>query len=354
MAKDSGRQPHHTKALNLALQGGGAHGAFTWGVLDRLFQDGRIWVEAISGTSAGAMNAVVAAQGMYDGGGAGARAELERFWRAVSEAGRASPLQRTWLDRARGNWSLDHSPGYIALDLLNRLASPYDTNPFQLNPLRDLVERLVDFRKVQDCTDMPIYISATNVETGAARVFSRGEITLDVVMASACLPFMFQAVEIDGTPYWDGGYMGNPVLFPLIDESPCSDIAIIQINPVVRPGTPRTAREILNRVNEITFNSSLLRDLWTIDLIHRLIHEGRLDGQRFREMRIHIIEGREELAPLGASSKMNTEWEFLTLLRDIGRRAAERWIERHFDAIGERTTVDLGTMFHGHCPKSYR
>ncbi len=354
MAKDSGRQPHHTKALNLALQGGGAHGAFTWGVLDRIFEDGRIWIDAISGTSAGAMNAVVAAQGMYDGGGAGAREALEGFWRAVSDAGRGSPLQRTWLDRLRGTWSLDHSPGYLALDILNRLASPYEVNPFGLNPLRDLVARLVDFQKVQDCTDMPIYISATNVETGRARVFARQEITLDVVMASACLPFMFQAVEIEGAPYWDGGYMGNPVLFPLIDESPCSDIAIVQINPVTRPGTPQSAREILNRVNEITFNSSLLKELWTIDLIHRLIAEGALERGRFRDMRIHVIEAAEAMAPLGASSKLNTEWEFLVLLRDIGRAAAELWITRHFDDIGQRTTMELPGMFQGVCPESYR
>lgn len=353
MAKNSGRSARHTKALNLALQGGGAHGAFTWGVLDRMFEDGRIWIDAISGTSAGAMNAVVAAQGMYDGGGPGARQALEGFWRAVAKAGRASPIQRTWLDRALGNWSLDHSPGYLTLDILNRIASPYAINPLQINPLRDLVAGFVDFRKVQDCTDMPIYISATNVETGRARIFTREEITLDVVMASACLPFMFHAVTIDGAPYWDGGYMGNPVLFPFIDESPCEDIAIIQINPVIRPGTPQSAQEILNRVNEITFNSSLLKELWTIDLIDRLLSEGKLDRAEFRHIKLHLIEAQEEMSPLGASSKLNTEWEFLVLLRDIGRRAAGRWIERHFDDIGVRGTVDLRAMFNGVGPKAY-
>ncbi len=349
MSKDYGRQPHHAKALNLAFQGGGAHGAFTWGVLDRIFEDGRIWVEAISGTSAGAMNAVVAAQGMYDAGGEGARRELERFWRAVSESGKYSPLRRTWIDRLMGSWSLDHSPGYLSLDILNRLASPYETNPLGLNPLRDLVEGFVDFAKVRDCQDMPIYISATNVETGRARVFAREEITLDVVMASACLPFMFQTVTIDGTPYWDGGYMGNPVLFPLIERSPCADIAIVQINPLVRRGIPRTAREILNRVNEITFNAPLLNDLAAIELIHRLVTEGRLDGHDYRDIRIHIIEANDAMAPLGASSKLNTEWEFLILLRDIGRRAAGEWIARNFDAIGERSTVDLAALARGSC-----
>jgi len=354
MAKNEGRKAVHSKSLNLALQGGGSHGAFTWGVLDRIFEDGRLWIDAISGTSAGAMNAVVAAQGMYDGGGPGARKALETFWRAVSEAGRNSPMQRTWLDRATGNWSLDNSPGYLFLDILNRLASPYETNPLGLNPLRDLVGSLVDFKKVQDCADMPIYISATNVETGRARVFAREEITLDVVMASACLPFMFQAVTIDGTPYWDGGYMGNPVLFPLVDSSTCGDIAIVQINPIVRAGAPTSARQILDRVNEVTFNSSLLKDLWAIGFIERLVADGAVERKRFRETRLHLIESETELLPLGASSKMNTEWEFLVLLRDIGRRAAERWIERHFDDIGVRTTMDLDQLLDGVAPASYR
>ena len=347
MSKDSGRSTRHVRSLNLALQGGGSHGAFTWGVLDCIFEDGRIWIDAISGTSAGAMNAVVAAQGMYDGGGEGARQALENFWRAVSAAGRASPMQRTWLDRAMGNWSLDNSPGYLTLDILNRVASPYVVNPMQLNPLRDLVGRFVDFEKVQNCRDMPIYITATNVETGRGRTFTREEITLDVVMASACLPFMFHAVMIDGAPYWDGGYMGNPVLFPFIDESPCEDIAIVQINPVTRPGAPETAQGILNRVNEITFNSSLLKELWTIDLIDRLLAEGKVSRNEFRDIKIHIIQAQEEMSPLGASSKLNTEWEFLVLLRDIGRRAAEAWIADHFADIGKRTTVDLRAMFRG-------
>jgi NTE family protein len=345
MSKLQGRQAQHTKSLNLALQGGGSHGAFTWGVLDRMFEDGRIWIDAISGTSAGAMNAVVAAQGMYDGGGEGARRELERFWRTVSDAGRHSPLRRTWLDQLTGNWSLDNSPGYLAADILNRLASPYETNPLQVNPLRDLVGGFIDFAKVQDSKDMPIYISATNVETGRARVFARQEITLDVVMASACLPFMFHAVMIDGAPYWDGGYMGNPVLFPLIEGSGCADIAIVQINPVVRRGTPRTARDILNRVNEITFNASMLKDLASLELIHRLVADGKLAQNEFRDMRIHIIEANDAMVPLGASSKMNTEWAFLTLLRDIGRRTAGEWLDRNFEQIGVRTTVDLPCMF---------
>ena len=255
------RSEKHTKSVNLALQGGGAHGAFTWGVMDKLFEDGRIWIDAISGTSAGAMNAAVAAMGMYEHGGDGARAELERFWKAVSEAGKLSPFMMTPMDRVTQNWSLDSSPGYLMMDLLNRLASPYDMNPTRANPLRDLVRDFVDFEKVRAAQEMEIYISATNVETGRVRIFSRDEIDLDVVMASACLPFMFHAVEIDGQYYWDGGYMGNPVLLPFMETSASDDIMIVQINPVHRSGEPRAARDILNRVNEITFNASLLKEL---------------------------------------------------------------------------------------------
>ncbi|GFE64188.1 patatin-like phospholipase family protein [Litoreibacter roseus] len=345
MAKGTGRQAHHTKSINLALQGGGAHGAFTWGVLDRMFEEDPLWVEAISGTSAGAMNAVVAAQGMYDNGAAGAREALAEFWHQVSVAGRMSPIRRTPLDKVMGNWSLDFSPGYMMMDIMNRLTSPYDINPFGFNPLRDLLCDFIDFDKVAGETDMEIFLSATNVETGTVRVFRRNEITIDVIMASACLPFMFKAVEIDGTPYWDGGYMGNPVLYPFIDHSPASDILIVQINPMERKGTPRSAQDILNRVNEITFNSSLLKELRSIDLIDRLLCQGKVSTDDFRKMYVHMIEGGNEMSDLGASSKLNSEWEFLVHLRDIGRNAADRWLKTHFDDIENRSTIDLQDMF---------
>ena len=351
MSRNRRRTERHEKAVNLALQGGGAHGAFTWGVLDRLFEDGRLWIEAISGTSAGAMNAVVAAQGMYDGGGDGAREALEAFWRAVSRAGHASPFRRSFLDRLAGNWSLDRSPGYLWLDLVSRFASPYDLNPLGFHPLRRLVGEFVDFAKVRACEELPIFISATNVETGRVRVFHRHEITLDVVMASACLPTLFQAVEIDGEPFWDGGYMGNPVLFPFFEHSPSEDIVIVQINPVTRQGTPKTSREIIDRMNEITFNAPLLLELRAIDFVTRLIDQGRLDTDRYRSMKVHIIEARKKMRPLGASSKMNTEWNFLRHLRDIGRQAAGEWIERNYDSLGVRSTVDLRRMFQGTGPR---
>jgi len=342
------RKARHVKSVNLALQGGGAHGAFTWGVLDQIFADGRIWIDSISGTSAGAMNAAVAAMGMYEGGGEGARIELERFWQTVSRAGAHSPFKSTPLDQAAQNWSLDSSPGYILMDLLNRLASPYDMNPVRLNPLRDLVRDFIDFECVRAAQEMEIYISATNVETGRVRIFSREEIDLDVIMASACLPLMFHAVEIDGQYYWDGGYMGNPVLLPFMETSASDDIVIVQINPIHREGEPRTARDILNRVNEITFNSSLLKELRMINLIDELVDSGH--SIRGRRMNVHIIESRDDMGKLSASSKLNTDWAFLTHLRDVGRSAAARWIDQNFDAIGSRSTVDLKEMFAGLVP----
>ncbi len=341
----AGRNRQAVKPINLALQGGGAHGAFSWGVLDKFLEDGRIQLESISGTSAGAMNAVVVADGLMKGGEERARESLHSFWKAVSEAGRASPIQRTPIDVFMGNWSLDGSPSYILFDILNRVASPYELNPLNINPLRDLVSQQVDFEAVRACDKMKLFISATNVQTGRVKVFRRAELTADAVMASACLPFMFQAVEIDGVPYWDGGYMGNPVLFPFFRHCSSSDVVIVQINPLFRGGTPRTARDILNRVNEITFNSSLMREFRAIDFVSRLIEEGRLDTTDYKQILIHMVHGEEEIKPLGASSKLNSEWPFLTHLREIGREAGAEWLEQNFAKLGKSSTINLRGLF---------
>lgn len=344
-------QIHKTKRINLALQGGGSHGAFTWGVLDRLLEDGRLEFEAISGTSAGAMNAVICADGMMQDGRDGARAALEAFWRAMSDSARSSPIKRTPFDMFMGNWSLEHSPGYHFFDALTRMASPYQLNPFNMNPLHRLIEDVVDFERVRSCDQTKLFISATNVETGRVKVFDSKTLTADMVMASACLPMVFQAVEIDGVPYWDGGYMGNPALFPFHTQTDCSDIMVVQINPVERTNAPRTAQEIMNRVNEISFNSSLLKELRAIDFVSRLIKEGKLSDNEYRDTRIHIVENQDALMPLGASSKMNAEWEFLTHLRDLGRRTAEAWMEENFEHIGKRATVDISRLFQGIGPQ---
>ncbi|GAB4067403.1 hypothetical protein GCM10028812_20400 [Ancylobacter sonchi] len=334
------------KPINLALQGGGAHGAFTWGVLDRLLEDGRIVVEGISGTSAGAMNAAVLASGLARGGNEGGREALANYWRAVSKDGRTSPLQRTLLDRLWGNWSLNMNPAYITFDVMSRFFSPYDLNPMNINPLMDLIEEHVDFDAVQSCSHVHVFISATNVHTGKVKVFSKHELTPSAIMASACLPFMFQAVEIDGVPYWDGGYMGNPAMFPFYDAVKTDDILLVQINPIIRRETPKTARDIQNRMNEITFNASLLAQLRAAEFVTRLLNEGKLshrhDGvEGYRNLRMHRIDGAEKLIALDASTKMNAEWEFLLFLRDIGREAADGFLERHYDDIGVRSTLDV-------------
>ena len=339
------------KCLSLALQGGGAHGAFTWGVLDRFLEDGRIEIAAISGTSAGAMNAALVADGLMRDGADGARACLHDFWQAVSKAGQLSPIKRGPIDAYMNNWSLDHSPGYHLSDLLMRMVSPYQLNPFNYNPLRDIVAERIDFDRVRSCDKMKVFISATNVENGRVKVFDRSTLTVDMVMASACLPFMFQAVEIDGVPYWDGGYMGNPALFPFYHVDATDDIVIVQINPIERQGAPKTAQEILNRINEITFNGSLLKELRAVDFVRRLLDEGKLDPQHYRRLNVHIVENQEALKPLGASSKLNAEWAFLTHLHDLGRQTADAWLDRHFTDLGERSTVDLHAMFRNIGPQ---
>ena len=328
------------KRISLALQGGGAHGAFTWGVLDRLLEDDRLQIAAISGTSAGAMNAVALASGYHDGGRAGAREALKKFWRAVSRDGRMSPIQRGLMDRLLGNWSLDKNPVYLALDVASRFLSPYDTNPFNINPLRQILEREVDFDAVRACKDIRLFVSATNARTGKVRVFSGAELSSDAVMASACLPFLFRAVEIDGVPYWDGGYVSNPPLFPLLRGARSDDIVLVQTNPLVREKTPRTAREILNRVNEITFNASLYSELRAIGSAGG--RRGLLPwGGSDRPVRLHRIAAEGELKKLTSSSKFTVDWSFFQHLRDVGRKAADEFLRKEFAAIGRRGTLDL-------------
>ncbi len=333
------------KPVNLALQGGGSHGAFTWGVLDRLLEDERVAIEAISGTSAGAMNAVALANGFQKNGRDGARAALHDFWKAASQAAWLTLVQRTPWDRLTGDWSLNGSPGYLFFDLLSRIASPYELNPLNLNPLRDFLSRHIDFDAVQHCSAIKLFISATNVRTGRARIFGNADLSPDAVMASACLPHLFQTVEIDGDGYWDGGYTGNPALHPLIYRCAARDIIIVQINPIDVPNVPRRARDILDRVNEITFNSSLLGELRAIDFVTRQLDEGHLDPARYKRMLIHRIDGEIELKPLDASSKLNAEWDFLQLLHEKGRRAAGEWLDQHADQVGQASTVNLRAMF---------
>jgi len=338
-------QPAPIKLVNLALQGGGAHGAFGWGVIDRLLEDGRIGFESISGTSAGAMNAVVVADGLTEGGTDLARARLESYWRNISLDALSLPIRRTFFDMMLSNWSLDHNPALIMLDLVTRVVSPYQFNPLNINPLRGLNERAVDFERLRRHSNIRLFVSATNVQTGRLRVFTGDEITADVVMASACLPFVFQAIEIDGVPYWDGGYMGNPALYPFY-ECTSPDVLMVQTIPISRAQTPKTAREILDRVHEISFNASFVKELVNIDFVNRGVRAGTFTTEGLRELHLHAItcgEGFESLAP---SSKLNAEWGFLIHLRDLGRAAAARWLDLHFDQIGVESTLDVTALWH--------
>ncbi|MDI7862773.1 patatin-like phospholipase family protein [Rhizobiaceae bacterium n13] len=340
-----GKRQREPVKVDLALQGGGAHGAFTWGVLDRLLEESWLKIEGISGTSAGAMNAAVLAHGHAQGGAEKARVALESFWKQVSEAARYSPFQRSPLDVLLGRWTLDNSPLFIAMDMAARLFSPYDLNPGGTNPLRDILGEAVDFAHLAE-SPIKLFITATNVRTGRGRIFRNGELSPDVLLASACLPTMFQAVEIDGEAYWDGGYAGNPTLTPLIRECDSQDTILVQINPVERPGTPRSARDILNRLNEVSFNAVLLKELRMMGLLRRVAQPIDEEGARWASMRIHRVASSVML-DLGYSSKLNAEWAFLTLLRDEGRKAADAFLAEHGDDLGQRSTLDLDILLEG-------
>lgn len=328
------------KIVDLALQGGGSHGAFTWGILDRLLEEESIEIEAVSGTSAGAMNACAVVEGLAQGGREAAREKLRSYWMAVSDASRFSPIRRSPFDKLMGRWSLSHSPGFIWSKLFYRNLSPYEFNPFDINPLRTVVANQFDFDIINECQETKLFLCATNVRTGRPKIFRQPEISVDAVLASACLPFLSHAVEIDGEAYWDGGFMGNPPLFPLVDETEARDLILIQINPFERPEIPKTAYEIDDRLNEITFNASLIKELRSLYFLAETIREEGLEREAYRDARLHLISNEQEILKLGASSKMNAEWEFFEHLHQIGRQTAEQWLEAHLDDLGKRTTFN--------------
>ena len=338
-----------TKTINLALQGGGAHGAFAWGVLDYLLEDGRLRFDGISGTSAGSMNAVVLAYGLHIGDADSARTALHDFWKAVSDSGLQYSPVRAWpWDRQMAHWNNDNDLTYQMFKAMTNTFSPYQLNPMNFNPLRDLLLRQVDFAELNKCQKTKLFLSATNVRTGNVRIFNTREITVDTVMASACLPTIYQAVEIDGESYWDGGYMGNPALFPLFYETDTRDVMIVHINPIGRDTTPTTPHEIDDRVNEISFNSSLIKELRAVAFVQKLLDEGWLKEEYRDQMKyvlIHSLRADETLADLSSASKVCTEWGFLTALRDRGRAAAKQWLDWHFGDVGVRQTVDLRAEF---------
>lgn len=332
------------KRINLALQGGGAHGAFTWGVLDKILEDGRLDIEGVSGTSAGAINAAVMADGFCDGGKDGAREALENFWTKLSDLGKFSPIQRNPWAKYSNDWSLDYSPGRMMFDSFIGTFSPYEFNPMNINPLLKLIESEIDFDKVHRCKNFELFVCATNVRSGKTKVFKNKEITADSIMASSCLPEIYQAVEIDGEAYWDGGYMGNPPLYPLFYQTDCCDILLVQINPVEAPEIPRTVRGINNRLNEITFNATLMRELRIVDFVSRLIDDGKLSSDEYMRVKMHAIAPADEMNELSSSSKLNLELEFLHYLRDLGRASTEAWLDDNFDKIGSESSLNLRSM----------
>jgi NTE family protein len=334
--------------IDLALQGGGSHGAFTWGVLDRLLEVPWLRLDGISGTSAGAMNAAVLAHGLLVGwdrtadqeaARATAKEALEDFWHRVSDAARFSPFQRGPLEILTGRWTLDMSPAYVAVDLATRVFSPYDAAPQGANPLRRILEQCVDFERL-NTAPIRLFVTATNVRTGRGRVFRNADLTPDALLASACLPTMFQAVEIDGDPYWDGGYTGNPTITPLVRECDSEDTILVQINPIERAGTPRSAAQIQSRLNEISFNSPLMKELRMAAMLHRVADPGSGEGGKWARMRLHRIAS-DAMTELSASSKMLAEWAFLCMLRDEGRRAADAFLDVHGADVGVRSSLNL-------------
>lgn len=331
-----------SKPISLALQGGGAHGAFTWGVLDYLLEKPEIDIKAITATSAGAMNAVALASGYAMNGRDGAKAALEDFWRDVSDRG-APMAAANAISPAFGPFT-----PFAMFQALTNIASPYDLNPFDYNPLQQTLRKVIDFEHLREHSDIELFIAATNVETGKARIFKTQEVSEDVVLASACLPQVFKAVKVDDTPLWDGGYVGNPALYPLFYADVPRDILIVHINPMQRQGTPKTASAIFDRLNEITFNASLVAELRSIAFVQKLLDENWLADRiksKYRRLFIHAIRADKQLCDLSIESKYETGWRFLKDLKSRGRDAAEFWYENNSETLGKSSSIDIKKEF---------
>lgn len=335
------------RMLNLALQGGGSHGAFTWGALDTLLEDGRLGFEGLSGTSAGAVNAVALAGGWTAAEAAGrdprdgAREKLAAVWQRVGALGSLGALHQQFARLLWGGLPPELSPGAILGNAWRGVLSPYQSNPLDINPLRTLLEEEIDFAAIAAQRQLKVFVSATDVETGKAVVFSGGRLDARAVLASACLPMLFQAVEIEGRACWDGGYSLNPALSPLIKECRTADLLLVQINPLSRARIPRTGQEILDRVNELTFNASLLTQMRAIAFVNRLLEEGAVSHGRCKTVRVHRIEAAPALEPFPASSRVSADSVMIGQLFEAGRAAARDWLARHFEAVGQRATVDV-------------
>jgi NTE family protein len=336
------------KKINLALQGGGSHGAFTWGVLDALIEDDRLEFEALSGTSAGAMNAAIMLQGWAKGGPEGARQELRDFWTELGSMSMTSPIQRTPFDRLRGNWNLDESPAALFADVMQRTLAPWMRNPLGLDPLRDLLRRHFDQEAVRACHNIKAFIAATNVQTGKSRIFTREELSIEALLASACLPNVHEAVVIDGVPYWDGGFRGNPPIWPFIYACDSRDVVLVELDPSFRPGVPKTNAEVADRLNEITFGGALMAEMRAIAFVQDMIEKGAITGEfgtRLKTIMVHSINDEASIAPMGSVSKFLIEPAYLEHLFELGRLAAAKWLASTFGDLGVKSSVDIRARF---------
>jgi len=328
-----------SKTVNLGLQGGGSHGAFTWGVLDRLLEEDGLFFEGVTASSAGAVNAVVLAHGLTVGGRDAARESLRRFWKRLSEKASHGMLQPSWLDRLGGNFGLDHSPGYVAFNVMSYFTSPYLYNPLNYNPLSLVLQEIIDFEALRRRPAVKLFLCATNVRTGKVKVFNPGEMDLDRVLASTCLPLLTQGIEIDGEVYWDGGFSGNPAIFPLVYECQSRDVVMVHLTPGERPEIPFTSHDIMNRMQEIGFNAALIREMRAVAFINKRLDEGKMaEG---KEMLIHVIEAEDVIRELPGSSRLNNSWDFLCHLYEVGRKRAGEWLGKNFAGLGKASTVDL-------------
>ena len=321
-------------SVSLALQGGGSHGAFTWGVLDRLLEDTSLQVEGVSGTSAGSINAAALACGMIKGEHEGSKKELEKFWRALSHSSGAFNPYQTW----HSTFGFDVFSFWN--NMFSQVFSPSQLNPFNYNPLQGILRKTIDFDALQKTNAIKLFISATNVETNRVKIFENNELCEEALLASSCLPTFFQAVKWKENYYWDGGYMANPMLEPLIYNCGTKDIIIVPINPIHRKGAPTTSREILDRLNEITFNASLMREIRDLIKMEKLSTSSPTDNP-FMGVRLHCIQNEKFMRSLGANSKYNTDWAFLRELKDVGRETAHQWIKENFKSLGKKATMDL-------------
>jgi len=327
------------KVVNLALQGGGSHGAFAWGVLDRLLEEKSLRFEGITATSAGAVNAVVLADGLAAGGREEAKKALRAYWRKVSDLASRGVFQPSAFDKVNPDFGLEHSPGYLFMESMTYYASPYQMNPFNFNPLRDLLAEAINFERVRRQQIVKLFVSATNVQTAKVEIFEGKDLDVEHVLASTCLPLMMQAVEVAGEYYWDGSFTGNPAIFPLLFECAARDVIMVHITPAERPGVPTTSPAIMNRMQEIGFNTSLIREMRTLAYLTEQIDNGKMTG--IKRMLVHLVEAEDLIRVLSWSSRLNGDWDFLMHLFNKGRDRADRWLKQNFDRVGVESTVNL-------------